>query len=615
MRPLLRTVFSALIVAGAAVTGASDSALAQSAEPAVVPVAVGAGSTRASIADVDARIARMVTARQLVRTYSAPDPVARNRRLEYFAQHHEGIPVLGGGISRQLLNGTTVSAFGTLYLGIDVPTGPRLAGDVAVRGLRDTAATAAVSGADVTLIVLPEFDSSYRLTYRTTFTDGKVRFVDAISGELVRIEDAFVKQRAVGTGEGAHGDIKKVGSSKVGSSYEAIDLFRPAQIQTRSTQDTATTFEQLFQRTGATARDSDNVWVNPAVVDAHTNMGLAYDYFHQRMGWQGLDGSNALIDQVVTDRATIEDNAFFAQPGSSASNVGLLAFGVSSAGYPMATLDIVGHEAMHGVTFFSLRRRTGAGLGSLLIQDGLGPTQATSAGQTFSCNSSFLRFSDGSTAPFVCSGGRYVLTSNPGGAVNEGFADVFGTAIEFAFQPAGSAALRADYHHGEDAAPGGAPTALAAGSGRSLAEPTALRIDPSGLARYPDHFDRRIRYTAYVRNNQVFLSSLSIIDGQFINISPDDGGVHYNATIFGHVFYRAIEGGTHRTSGRSVTGVGAANRELIEKVFFRAMNVLMPSQVRFETVAAVLRQSAVDLYGSASAAYRAIDESLLAAGL
>jgi Zn-dependent metalloprotease len=278
-----------------------------------------------------------------------------------------------------------------------------------------------------------------------------VRFIDAVTGELARVEDAFTHQRAIGTGQGAHGDLRKVPVVRTGTVYEAVDMFRPAVIRTRSTQGTNAPFEQLFEGAGTTALDADNLWADPHVVEAHVNAGLAYDYFHQEMNWQGLDGSNATIDQVVTDAATIEDNAFFAPPASAASSVGLLAFGVSTAGYPMATLDIVGHEAMHGVTYFSLRQRTGAGLRSASVPDGLGPTEVFFGDQGLPCNGSGLRFADGTFAPFVCVDGRYALASNHGGAINEGFSDVFGTAIEWKFQPPGNAPLRADYTVGDDA--------------------------------------------------------------------------------------------------------------------------------------------------------------------
>ena len=40
-------------------------------------------------------------------------------------------------------------------------------------------------------------------------------------------------------------------------------------------------------------------------------------------------------------------------------------------------------------------------------------------------------------------------------------------------------------------------------------------------------------------------------------LGPDDnGGVHINSGIPNHAFYLAIEGGTNRTSGLSVQGVG-----------------------------------------------------------
>ena len=39
----------------------------------------------------------------------------------------------------------------------------------------------------------------------------------------------------------------------------------------------------------------------------------------------------------------------------------------------------------------------------------------------------------------------------------------------------------------------------------------------------------------------------------------DNGGVHTNSGIPNHAFFLAIEGGTNRTSGVSVQGVGAAN--------------------------------------------------------
>ncbi len=91
--------------------------------------------------------------------------------------------------------------------------------------------------------------------------------------------------------------------------------------------------------------------------------------------------------------------------------------------------------------------------------------------------------------------------------------------------------LRADYLIGED-------VRSARAAMRSMADPLAYG--------HPDHYSRRFTGTA------------------------DNGGVHTNSGIANHAFYLAIEGGTNRTSGLSVQGVGGANREQIERVFYRA---------------------------------------------
>jgi Zn-dependent metalloprotease len=95
----------------------------------------------------------------------------------------------------------------------------------------------------------------------------------------------------------------------------------------------------------------------------------------------------------------------------------------------------------------------------------------------------------------------------------------------------------------------------------------------------------------------------------------DNGGVHINATVLGHAFYLAIEGGRNYTSARTVQGVGFANRRQIEQAFFRAMTVLMPNEPSMPVAASSTVQAAVDLFGANSTAARAIREAMQAVGL
>ncbi|HEV8211692.1 MAG TPA: M4 family metallopeptidase [Vicinamibacterales bacterium] len=160
------------------------------------------------------------------------------------------------------------------------------------------------------------------------------------------------------------------------------------------------------------------------------------------------------------------------------------------------------------------------------------------------------------------------------GALNEAFSDMMGIATAFFFQPPGNGALQASYVIGKDlSVPSGAVLI------RSLSNPAA--------SADPDHYTQR-----------------------FIGGDP-----HFNSTIASHAYYLAIEGGTNRTSGRVVQGVGAANREQIEKAFFRALTALMPSNSTFALTRVATIQSARDLFGAGSTVERAITQAWDAVGV
>ena len=168
-----------------------------------------------------------------------------------------------------------------------------------------------------------------------------------------------------------------------------------------------------------------------------------------------------------------------------------------------------------------------------------------------------------------------LIYQNESGALNEAFSDMMGTSIEFFFQPAGNGDLKADYLIGEDV--------VKTGGLRSMENPQAHGD--------PDHYSRR------------FLGS------------ADNGGVHINSGIANQAFYLSIEGGTNRTSGLAVQGVGAANREQIEKVFFRAFTSMLPTNATFALAREATIQAARDLYGAGSNAERAVTQAWTAVGV
>lgn len=162
------------------------------------------------------------------------------------------------------------------------------------------------------------------------------------------------------------------------------------------------------------------------------------------------------------------------------------------------------------------------------------------------------------------------------GALTETFSDIIGTSVEFYFQPAGAGRGVRDYQIGEDA--------VSFGAIRSMSNPAAIAGHPT---RYQDRY-----------------------------LGPEDnGGVHVNAGIGNMAFFLAIEGGTHPTTGVAVTGVGAANREQIEKVVYRAFTQMLPPRATFSIARAATLQAARDLYGVGSAAETAMAQAWTAVGV
>ena len=215
-----------------------------------------------------------------------------------------------------------------------------------------------------------------------------------------------------------------------------------------------------------------------------------------------------------------------------------------------------------------------AGGGVMVYGVGL-PPGITLAGQSWNLMSGALDIVGHELTHGVTAYTSNLIYRNESGALNEAFSDMMGTSIEFFFQPAGSGNLKADYLLGEDVIqPGGL---------RSMANPGAFGD--------PDHYSKR-----YVG-------------------SADNGGVHTNSGIANQAFYLAIEGGANRTSGLTVQGVGGANRDQIEKVFFRAFTQMLPANATFSIARAATIQASRDLYGANSNAERAVTQAWTAVGV
>ena len=561
---------------------------------------------------LDARVDALVRTNALVLASQQPDVSLSGRVHETFQQYHAGVPVYGGGISRQLANtGLTVSIFGTIYQEIiDLDMTPQLAQHEALALVEQRAGAGPATDDPLTLVIVPTPFDTYVLAYRATMRDFRTYFLDAHSGAIVHVENEVDEQGAiVGIGVGVNNDRKKVSASPAGGGFQTYDRLRPAEIVTLDLRHADARVDSLLDPRGTrwvasdVAWDADNDWRDPTVVGAHVYGGFTYDYLFAQQGWRGMNGRDGRILSMVNIGREGENNAFFYPPPFGPEGTGVVAFGTKQDGTPIVSADVVAHEMMHGVTYFSVASRTGSGLLDT-HRYVRGPSSFTYDGRTFRCGAVWV-LEDGRRLPILCDGGRFLLFANHGGAINGAYSDIIGTAVEFSVHEPGVGPLRADYVMGEDT---GQPI-------RSLENP--LSIAAVGSYRYPDAWGHEFRFLVAYDGEFIYYTSIGFVAGQQFTLRGSGyyDGVHWNSTILSHAFYLAIEGGQNRSTGLTVQGVGAANRHQVERAFFRSMTHLMPARTSFRMTAAVIRQSAVDLFGAGSATHRAIDQALNAVGL
>ena len=582
-----------------------------------VSISAGFAVTSSELREWDAFVDDMVRADELVLRSRYDDRLLAGRIHERFAQYYEGVPVHGADVSRQMAEGVTVSLFGTVHRGIALDTTPDLSAEEVAELVRQRSGASPALDRLPTLVVLPMPGGSYGLTYRSTMSNAWTYFLDAHTGRIVFEVNEVRAQSVVGTGKGVLGDQKKVSATRTTGTFQARDQLRAGEILTLDMRDDEQRLKDLVFDTGRpgvprwvqsdVASDTDNSWSDSGVVDGHVHMGWTYDYFAQQQSYEGLDGANGRVLGLINN-ASVENGAFFIRPPFGPEGTGAMVFGDTSDGTALVAEDVVAHELMHGVTFFSVSQRTGnsGGLLDILIGE-LGPTSFVLDGTTFVCGSTFGTSLDGRRLPVLCIDGRFLLVSNHGGAVNEAYSDIFATAVEFFFHDPGSGPLKADYLIGED---------VSFGPIRSLEDPQSVPIFPSSPIPLPDAYSRGVRFLVLDDAPFVEFTNVAFVDGLVLTLpSIDAGAVHWNSTILSHAFYLAIEGGQNRTTGLTVQGVKAANREQIERVFFRALTELMPAATNFFLTASVISQSAVDLFGVNSSVSRAVDQALLAVGL
>ena len=536
-------------------------ALVIAAAPSLTPGARAQGSRRGptvlaarslpELRSHDDRIRGMLRRGELRLRQVLADKLIPGRTIERTDQMHRGVRVFGADVSRQVAGGQTVSVFGTLYDGIDIDTTAKLEEPEARARIEARTGQSLGPTREGELVVLPLDTGGFALTWRL-----RIALPDDIREYFV---DA-----ATGAVVFEYSDLQT--QNVVGRSTGVLQDSKKISVQTG--------FGTFVAQDG----------LRPPAIRTYDMQGNPFRVFDVLNGRVNLTPNDlgADSDNVWTDGATVDAHVYagwtydyyFHRYGRRGLNDANLA--MRSMVHPVRRAEFNTYFSTFPTLFSNAFY---AGAGYTVYGVGL-PTGVTQAGRSWDFVSGALDIVAHELTHGVTDFTSNLIYMDESGALNEAFSDIMATGVEFFYQPAGDGLLRADYLCGEDVVRGVTnPT----NGIRSLANPSAYG--------HPDHYSIR-----------------------FLGVN-DNGGVHINSSIANHAFYLAVEGGTHRLSGIAVEGVGSANREQIERVFYRAFTQLMTASSNFTVARAATIQAARDLYGAGSAAERAVSQAWTAVGV
>jgi bacillolysin len=506
----------------------------------------------AELRDWDRRVDRLVDTGALQLRKTRPDTLLPDRTHERFDQYVGGVRIVGGDLARQVHHGVTESVFGTVFEGVTLDTVPTLSEDAARVAFSKLTGIELPLDRRIELVVLPIDGGAFALAWRTHLSINGTWMLTFLDAHT----GAVVRQ---------YNDLQT--QSAVGTGTGVLGDRK--KISTRPLSGRYVADDQLRP---------------PLLItyDARGNLAAAKSWLFSANG-PGVSDIASDDDNAWTDAANVDAHVHlgwtydyyykrFGRNGLDDGNspIRALTHPVRRSDFFVASDD----DLDYYVNAFWCTGCGPGGQGMMMFGEGV-PIGATFVGRSWNYTSGALDVVAHELSHGVTSYTSDLEYHGESGALNEAFSDIIGTSVEFFFQPTGTAAGQADYLIGEDVVtPGGI---------RSMANPLAFGD--------PDHYSRR--FTG----------------------DEDNGGVHINAGIATHAFYLAIEGGVNRTSGLAVQGVGSANREQIEKVFYRAFVFLLPSTASFSTARAATIQSARDLYGVGSAAETAVTQAWTAVGV
>lgn len=428
-----------------------------------------------------------------------------------FRQTYEGLEVYPSGLSVEMDEQGHVrlvtGAYSPTPAGLDIE--PTLTIQEALAAARGHVADGEAGQLETQQLLIYAYERAptlaYKLELRTAIDVRAQVFVDAHSGEIISEVNALGMMASAASGVDNRGFNRSFSAWQEGGEFLLVDTSLPMF-------DPSSSVPLLEQTRGAsfvlTARDAESIeggvfytvsnsptaWDPDAVAGAHAARE-SYRFYREVLQRNSLDGQGINLVTIVD----VSFNNAFWDPNNK-----ITVYGTSSTGASYAqSIDVVGHELSHGVITFSA---------NLIYQD------------------------------------------QPG-AMNEGYADIGGSSIEFFSDPASANWLM--------------------GNPADVGQPFRNVRDPNSIP---------------ITQGVPHPSRMS----QFIVTDQNNGGVHMNSTIPSHAFYLVAEG--------LPNAVGLRDAQLI---FFDALFTKLQPSSKFVDMRLACVASARQLYGDGSPQHQA----------
>ena len=323
-------------------------------------------------------------------------------------------------------------------------------------------------------------------------------FVDAASGKILGTKEQL--HTLDGQAVTGYSGTRTIQTTKSGNNYILREATRGNGIETYNINHT------VKYNSAVDFTDADNYWNNANAnldqyaTDAHWGAEMTYDYYKTNFNRNSIDDKGFKIKSYVH----YKKNYFNANWDGEEMNYG---DGNKSDGFkPLTALDVCGHEISHGVTTYTAA----------------------------------------------------LIYKNESGALNEGFSDCMGTAIEFFARPE-----NADWLIGKDFL-----------TIRDMSNPNAFSQPDTYKGKY------------WVKPG-----------GGILN---DYGGVHTNSGILNFWFYLLSVGGSGTNDNGTAYSVSGISIAKAQAITYRMQTTYLTPNATYANARFYSIQAAADLYGASS---------------